>query len=181
MSNNGDETVLATIEPKDVEAVAQSIVPFNRDDDRAGYLGLRASGFKIREALKLLGVHKSTLSFWRKNEVFKDCEERLPEYRKSLAKEYANLEFLRNYRLVLEKDYRVLKKSLKMYDTDEEKKEMSPAENQYLLKLRSVYGPQQLEAIETVMKGYGDSGEFDFTKLVLERTSIKRIEVTQRG
>ena len=179
MSDNGDNSALATIEPSNVEAIAQSTIPYNRDDDRARYLGLRASGFKIREALKLLGVHKSTLSFWRKNEVFENCENRLPEYRKQLAKEYANLEFLRNYRLVLEKDYRVLKKSLKMYDTDEEKKELTRDEHQYLLKLRSVYGPQQLEAIETVMRGYGDSGEFDFTKLVLERTRVvERVEAS---
>ncbi len=167
------------IEPNDAEAIAQSFVPYNRDDDRARYLGLRASGFKIKEALKLVGVAKSTLSFWRNDAKFKECEDNLPHYRKQLAREYANLEFLRNYRLVLEKDYRILKKALGMYDEGEDKT-LSKQECDYLLKLRAAYGPQQLEAIQTIMKNYGDSGDFDFTKLVLER-SREKITMSRNG
>lgn len=176
MGNNGDSTsAIEVIKPNDTEAIVQSAVPYNRDDDRARYLGLRASGFKIREALKLVGIAKSTLSFWRKDPQFAAIEERLPEFRKQLAKEYANLEFLRNYRLVLEKDFRVLKKSLKMFE-DNEPRELSKDEQQYLLKLRSVYTPQQLEAIEAVMKAYGATEEFDFTRLVLEKTRVRRTD-----
>lgn len=162
------------------ENIAKSIVPWNRDDARARYLGLRSSGFAIREALRLIGKAGSTLSAWRKDEVFADLENRLPEFRKELALEYANLEFLRNYRLVLEKDYRVLKKSL-----DKDQEVLSMQDHQYLVKMRSHYTPQQLQIIEALIsaEGAGEAG-FDFTRAVIElsRTQEKiRIETRNRS
>jgi len=47
------------------ESIPKSLVQWNRDHDRARYLGLRSSGFTIREALGLIGKAKSTLSLWR--------------------------------------------------------------------------------------------------------------------
>lgn len=144
------------------EAIAQSIVPYNRDDARCRYLGLRASGFAIREALRLIGKAQSTLSAWRHDEEFLDLENRIPEFRKQLSLEYVSLEFARNYRLILEKDYRVIKESL------EKDKVLSPQDIQYLLKLRSHYTPQQLQIIEALVIGETIGGEFDFTRFVLE-------------
>lgn len=164
----------------DEEQIAKSIVPWNRDDARARYLGLRSSGFAIREALRLIGKAQSTLSAWRHDEVFADLENRIPEFRKELALEYANLEFLRNYRLVLEKDYRVLKKSL-----DKDLEVLPKQEHGYLVKMRSHYTPQQLQIIEALIsaEGAGEVG-FDFTRAVIElsRTQEKiRIETRNRN
>jgi len=158
------------------ESIAQSIVPYNRDDDRARYLGLRASGFAIREALKLLGKAKSTLSAWRHDEVFSDLESRIPELRKTLATEYVGLEFLRNFRLVLEKDYRVIKKSL--FNEDE----MTLQENQYLTRMRAYYTPQQLQVMEALIRGESDgSGEFNFTDLAIELSrTTERVKIETR-
>lgn len=149
------------------EKIAQSIVPYSRDDSRCRYLGLRASGFGIREALRLIGKAQSTLSLWRHDETFKNLETRVPELRKELALEYANLEFLRNYRLILEKDYRVIKGSL------DKKAELSTQDHQYLLKLRSHYTPQQLQIMETLFMIDKSGKGFNFTDFVLSMSRTK--------
>lgn len=149
------------------ESIAQSIVPYDRDDARCRYLGLRSSGFTIREALRLIGKAQSTLSAWRHDEVFADLETRIPELRRELALEYANLEFLRNYRLILEKDYRVIKSSL------DKNVVLTAQDHQYLLKLRSHYTPQQLQIIE-VLYAADKAGEgFNFTDFVLSMSRTK--------
>jgi len=167
---------VATKSPE--EKIAQSLVPYNRDDARARYLGLRSSGFGIREALRLIGKAQSTLSAWRHDEEFASLENRLPEFRKELALEYANLEFLRNYRLILEKDYRVIKASL------EKDVVLKTQDHQYLLKLRTHYTPQQLQIIEALIIGDGTGRGFDFTDFVLEASRTQervRIESRKRS
>jgi len=163
------------------EKIAQSIVPYNRDDDRARYLGLRSSGFTINEALKLIGRAKSTLSLWRHDEEFSNLEKRIPEFRRHLSLEYANLEFLRNYRLILEKDCRVIKASLYPdKDASGNAIPMPSADIAYLLKMRSNYTPQQLQIIEALIRAEGEGkGGFDFTNLIVtlfRKTEGVRIE-----
>lgn len=156
------------------ESIAQSLLPYNLDDDRARYLGLRSSGFTIREALKLVGKAHSTLSYWRQDSEFVSLETRLPELRQQLSLEYANIEFLRNYRLVLEKDYRVVKKSL----TDED---LTRQEHDYLLKMRTHYTPQQLSIIEALIGATDQEQGFDFTRAVLEVSRTETVKVTSRN
>lgn len=179
------ESTLPT-EPQE-ESIPRSLVPWNRDDARSRYLGLRSSGFTLREALGLIGKAKSTLSLWRQDPAFLDLENRLPELRKELALEYASLEFLRNYRLVLEKDYRILQESL-VKRTKEDKdgnKVLVPMEAQdhkYLLQMRSHYTPQQLQAIEQLFgRGSGGSGEMNFTDFVLSLSrTTEEVRITTR-
>jgi hypothetical protein len=173
-----DSTTLPTLNTPE-ESIPQTIVPWNRDDDRSRYLGLRASGFTIREALGLIGKAKSTLSLWRQNPTFLQLEERIPELRKTLALEYAGLEFLRNYRLVLEKDYRVLKGSLTRKTTldDDGNTSTVPQDSQdfqYLLKLRVHYTPQQLQSIEQLFgKGGEGAAVFNWSDYVLTMSRTK--------
>ncbi len=164
--------------PTDSEKIAQSIIPYNRDDSRARYLAARASGFTIREALRLIGNVHGTLTFWRKDQQFVDLENKLPELRKTLGIEFANLEFLRNYRLVLEKDYRVIKQSLyPQKDTEGKDMPLSDQDHNYLIKMRGHYTPQQLQIMETLVKGES-VGEFDFTSFILSaRKTEERITI----
>ena len=170
----------ATTTPSEVtpeEQIAKSIVPYNRDDARARYLGLRSSGLGLREALRYIGKAQSTLSAWRHDPVFKDLEDRIPEFRKELSLEYVNLEFVRNYRLILEKDYRVIKGSL------EKDTELSKQDHDYLLKLRTHYTPQQLQIMETLVLGDSPGGGWNFTDMVLEASRTQervRIETRNR-
>jgi len=160
------------------ESIAKSIVPYNRDDSRARYLGLRACGFSIREALKLIGNGKSALSMWRRDAQFLDLENRIPEFKKALSLEYAGLEFMRNLRLVFEKDYRVLTKSLRK-DGDAE---LTTQEQAYLLKMRAFYTPQQLQVMEALVSAESTDGAFNFTSFIIEASKVEqriKVEVTK--
>lgn len=170
------------------ESIPRAIVPWSRDDDRSRYLGLRSSGFTIREALGLIGKAKSTLSLWRKNEKFLELEDRLPELKRELGLEYAALEFLRNYRLVLEKDYRVLRGSLtKRSGQDKDGNKipvpMDTQDFKYLLQLRSHYTPQQLQAVEQLFGKDKNNGEAmgwtDFV-LTLRKTQTEEVKIETR-
>lgn len=164
------------------ESIAISLVPWDRDDERTRYLGLRSCGFAIREALKLINRSKSTLSFWRLQEEFSKLEAQLPEMRREHRQEYTNTEFFRNYCLVLEKDKKVLEKSI--YPTkngDGEETALSKQDHEYLLKLRSHYTPQQLQVMEALIEGDKQGKGFDWTQLFLTATRVQeRVEVEVR-
>ena len=156
------------------ESIPRALVPWSRDDDRSRYLGLRSSGFTIREALGLIGKAKSTLSAWRHDQKFLELEDSLPELRKTLGMEYAAMEFMRNYRLVLEKDYRIVKASLvpkktkKDGDGNVTELPMDAQDFKYLLQMRSHYTPQQLQAIEQLFGSASSGGkEVNWTDYVL--------------
>lgn len=176
------------------ESIPRAIVPWNLDDNRSRYLGLRASGFTTREALALIGDAKSTLSHWRKNPKFLELENNLPELRRTLALEYPALEFLRNFRLVLEKDRRVLlasmEKRTRKVEVDGETTEvpagMDAQDFQYLLRLRQHYTPQQLQAIEQLFGIQKDSGNplenwTDFFLIVSRSKEEVKIGTRQRS
>ncbi len=185
-----DSTELPELETPE-EGIPRAIVPWHRDDDRSRYLGLRASGFGIRDCLNIIGKAKSTLSLWRNDPKFKDLEENhLPGLRRTLGLEYVGLEFLRNFRLVLEKDCRVFRKSLTKnmkLDKDGNSYEapMDSQDFQYLLKARSLYTPQQLQAIEQLFGASDGDGSkeinwIDVAQRVWERgaeATIKQTEV----
>ena len=171
--------------PKEV-AIAGALIPWARDDEKARYLGYLACGFSVREALHMIQRSKPSLSAWRHDPTFKSLEDRIPEIRKELAKEYIELEFFRNFRMALEKDYRVLKKSLEpaqqaVYDaagnvTAVEDMPMSRQDHEYLMKLRSQYSPQQLQILEAIVSGT-DSG-FNFARWVAENQEIVQMSRT---
>ena len=171
------------------ESIARTVIPYNRDDDKARYLGLRACAFTTREAARLLQISMSTISTWRKDEEFKSLEARLPEFRQQLAEEYANLEFLRNYRLIMEKDFQIIQKSLGIdkangatTDKLEAPEMMSQQDFAYLTKIRQFYSPQQFQIMKSIASGKsGGEGteEFNFTQTVLELSKMTaRLEIS---
>ena len=168
-------------EPKEVSAAA-SLIPYRRDDDRAKYLGWLCSGFSDEEALFVLGLTRTWLETSRQDSKFVILEERIPELRKQLSQEYTEMDFYRNFRMVLEKDHRVLRTSLGMeLVEDEETGEMVPAQlssfdQQYLLKLRSAYTPQQLQLLEAVT---GSDGGFNFAQWVSKNADVIALSRTE--
>jgi len=160
-------------------AIAEAIIPWPKDDEKAMFLGYRASGLSVREALQMVNRGKSWLSWIRTDARFADLEGRIPEFRKTLAKEYIELEFYRNFRLALEKDYQVLKKSISK-EPDEDGKlhttVLSRQEHEYLIKLRSQYTPAQIQILEAVVTG--SNGGFDFAKFVSENPDIVQLSRT---
>lgn len=148
-------------------SIAASIVPWPRDDERTKYFGCLCSGFSVREALVWIERSKSWLSERRHDPKFVELEGRIPEFRNELAREYLGLEFFRNFRFVLEKDYRVLRRSLGL-ERDEDGKivGMTTQDQGYLTRMRTQYNPQQLQILESIVSGGG--GGWSFTKWVSE-------------
>lgn len=148
--------------PKQV-SIATSLIPWRKDDNRAKYLGYLACGFNVEEAVYMLGLNIEWLKEQRQDDDFCTFELKVPEIRKELCKEYIELDFFRNFRMVLEKDYRILKEALDFNGTGL----MHSQDHQYLLKMRSAYTPQQLQILEQVMRGVGEEG-FNFAKWIAE-------------
>jgi hypothetical protein len=166
-------------------AIASSVIPWPYDDNKGMYLGYRACGFSVREALRAIGIGKSSLSNWRAEDAeFVRLEQDLPNIRKQLAKDYVELEFLRNFRLVLEKDFRVVQKSLGNILEDGEPADMSKYDQEYLLKMRGQYTVDQMKALEAIV---GQQSGFSFTELMqdidvvgLQRTQTETVMVRQK-
>jgi hypothetical protein len=142
-------------------SIASSVIPYDRDDEKALYFGYRSCGFSLKEALSLIDRSKTWLSLARRDPQFVQLEGRIPEFREQLSKEYVEIEFFRNFRLALEKDYRVLMRSLGLERNSDNKVVAMTSEDQaYLLKMRSQYNPQQLGMLETIVKGGGEGYNF---------------------
>jgi hypothetical protein len=172
-------------------AIASTVIPWPYDDNKGLYLGYRACGFSVREALRAIGIGKPAISNWRAEDPrFVELENDLPNIRKQLAKDYVELEFLRNFRLVLEKDKRIIEKALGyIMVRNEETGRMEPAElekydQEYLLKMRGQYTVDQMKALEAIV---GQSSSLNFTELLqgidvigLQRTQTDTVVVRQK-
>jgi len=156
---------LPTIAADDTNAIVESLLQERGDSRKARYLGYRASGFTIREALAMVGCKQRTAEHWRREDsAFAAQEAQLPELRKKLGFEFANMEFLRNYRLILQKDFDIIGKSMEKNYT------MTKHEAAYLLKARGSYSPQQLDIIKNFLSGQPTNlGTLNLTQFVLER------------
>ena len=159
-------------DPKEV-SVATTLIPWSKDDNRARYMGYLACGFNPEEALYMLGLKVEWLEEQRQDESFNIFELKVPEIRKELSKEYIELDFFRNFRMVMEKDYRVLKHALDMGGG------LTNQEHQYLIKMRSAYTPQQLQILEQVMKGVGAEG-FNFARWVKDNQNVIEFSRTDK-
>lgn len=166
----------------DTERIVQSMIPYLQGSDavaeaKAIYLSFRASGFTVREAAGL--AHRTTkqVANWREaDEEFRQLDsEKLPILRASVGREVVSLEFLRNYRLILMRDYQVLKKCIQHPDT------MTSQENQYLLKARAHYTPQQLAILEQLFAPLGapteDGMPKTFTEFVMTLSRTQKLEI----
>ena len=144
----------------DTENISQSIIPYYDDTKKAKYLSFRVAGFTVTEARDLSKCSWRSVKRWREeDDQFAHFDtDGLIDLRKQLSNEYLNLEFTRNFHLVLQKDFGVLYK-------DAMEIPLSDREHQYLLKLRNHYTPQQLAFIKQLLGVVPPGGEFDFTKL----------------
>lgn len=131
---------------------------------KAEYLSYRVCNCTIRESTKLAKVTERMVRYWRANDqqfAYIDGEG-LTNYRQKFANNLIDMEFTKNFRLILQKDFAILYKSLIHGDES-----LSDKEHQYLLKIRSHYSPQNLAAIKQLLAGGTIQEPFDFTKTVL--------------
>jgi len=157
------------------EDIAESIVPyFPEDGKKSKYLAYRVCGFNMREAMYHANVTFTSVKRWRnEDEEFSKLDTSgLNELKEKLGAKYLNLEFTRNFHLVMQKDLKVLTKSIKFPDS------LTMQENQYLLKLRAFYTPQQYAVIQQLV-GEATGEGFDFTKLIFEvRREREEVRIT---
>jgi len=153
-------------------SIASSVVPYDRDDERALYFGYRASGLSVRETLHMIQRSKTWLSLQRRDPEFVDLENRIPEFRRELSKEYVEIEFFRNFRLILEKDHQIIQKSLNLKSGES----LSRQDQEYLIKLRSQYSPTQIQILEAIVEG--GKGGFNFAQFVAEHPDIIQMSRT---
>ena len=139
-------------------------------DKKAAYLSYRISNFSSRESEKLANVSRKQVMRWRESDPqFRHLEgEGLPGLRDSMSNKLLDMQFTRNFRLVMEKDFRVMYK-------DATGEPMTASELRYMEKIRQHYTPQSLAAVRQILNGGTIEQPFDFTKLVME---IKREQIT---
>lgn len=158
------------------EQVAEAMLPYFPEDSRKSkYLSYRVCGFGVKEAAQLVGVTQTAVRNWRNQDSdFAALDlSGLSQLKKGLSAEFLNLEFTRNFHLVMQKDLNILLKSVTNPDSLTEK------ENQYLLKLRQFYTPQQYAMIQQLI-GEAKSDNFDFTNLIFS-IRREREELTVQG
>lgn len=138
---------------------------------KADYLGYRASGFPIRQACYLADINHSTLTRWRANDSeFADIEtNRIQELQGSVGSDIVRLEFLRNMRLGLRTDFKVL------YTAVHDLEGLTDRQFKYLQRIRALYSPQDLLAISRALSPESETPT-DFAELVLSITKT-RLEV----
>lgn len=143
--------------------IAESVLPYMMGDSRKTlYLSYRVCGFTVREAAKLADCTQRSVMRWRAADPnFKAIDShRLPEVRKKFGADFTQMEFLRNFRLLLKKDFDVIMKLVKGQI-------LSKLEETYLSQMRKLYSPQQLEVLHRVLSGGGAPQSFSFTQLVI--------------
>ena len=164
MNNNDLETTEQTgVSP--TEGMVQSFIPsFIEGVKKATYLGYLIAGFSRIEAKRLTGIHDKTLTRWTQGDPdFVAFLEKIPSVRKDLSNQLIDLEYTRNFKLVLAKDFRVLYK-------DAIKEPLTDQEQSYLNTIRKFYTPQHLGMLRQLLAGNVAVKEdaLDWTKTVLE-------------
>lgn len=158
-------------------SIGSSILPYKMEDAKSMYFGYLVRGFSVREALNLVNRSKAWLSECRNDPKFIEAEAHLDEMRDTLSAEYTKIEFFRNFALVAEKDYRVLRRSLEMeLDNDFQPVPMTPADQSYLLKMRTFYTPQQMAIVQAIVKS--DKNNLNFAQWVSQNQDILQVSRT---
>ena len=156
----------------ETENMALAFVPtFSDDNKKATYLSYLIANFAHREACKLTPVTEKQVRRWKEADpnFIVICGTKLPELRKQFASQFIDMQFTRNFHLILQKDFRVLYKDAigEVPLTDNEVK--------YLEKIRQHYTPQSLAMVKQLLGGGTVDQPFDFTRLTME---IKREQIT---
>jgi len=156
--------------------LAESFLPRYEDGKKATYMAYKVANFSTREACELTPVSERMVRKWRaESPEFRYLDgEGLTEVRKRFANEYLDMQFGRNFHLILQKDFRLLYKALTLGDDA-----LTDREHAYLIKVRSHYTPQALAMIKQILGGGSVEQPFDFTKLTLSiRREREQMDVT---
>jgi hypothetical protein len=116
--------------------------------DKATYLSYRAMGLGTVDTLAIMDLDEEVLEIWRSGDpYFIDFErDNLVKLQASLGPELIRLGFMRNMALFVSQDAKIIKQA-----TVGGLESLNKLEYQYLMKVRSSYGPSDLVAMNRAM------------------------------
>lgn len=155
----------------ETENIAQAFVPtFSDDNKKATYLSYLIANFAHREACKLTPVSEKQVRRWKDADpnFVHICTDGLSALRKEFASTFIDMQFTRNFHLVLQKDFNVL------YKDAIGEVPLTKEETDYLVKIRQHYTPQSLAMVKQLLGGGTVDQPFDFTRLTM---TIKREQI----
>lgn len=170
------ENKVLPVKANDPQQVAEQTLPYFDDGKKSEYLSYRLCDFSEMQSIQLSKIHHKTVMRWREADpLFKSLDMNidgaLVKARKELSINYLDIQYTRNFRLVMQKDFEVLFKSVTVPLT------MTEMDKEYLMKIRAMYTPQQLAQIKMMLSGGDNKEPFDFTRLTL--TIRREREVTE--
>ena len=160
----------------ETEEMASSLLPILQGDvgdgKKASYLSKRVCNFSMRESCQLANVTEKSVRRWREADPHFNYLDTtgINDIRKKFATELIDMQFTRNFHLVLEKDFKVLYKDA----VDDPKNPLTQEETEYILKIRQHYTPQSLAMVKQLLGGGTVDQPFDFTRLTM---TIKREQI----
>lgn len=156
------------VEESPTQSLVEALVPYFPDDsNKSRYLSYRACGFTVTESIGYAGITLRTLRRWRAADAeFRRLDTKdIATLRNAVGDSFLEMEYRRNYRLVLQSDFDIISKHLKSKENGGDP--LTDKEHQYLLKVRSHYTPQQMEILSKLTSGDEDRESFDWTEMVL--------------
>lgn len=141
---------------QEAAAVMSRIPLLAGDSKKMTYLGYRSTGFGVNEAVILAGISRSTVQHWRRvDPAFKEIEtNRLIELQAKIGPEVVRLEFMRNYRMIMQKDYQVIGEVMSMGLDGVSDKVLD-----YYNNIRKHYTPHEMLNLQKAL--YGDNSKQD--------------------
>ncbi|KKM73180.1 hypothetical protein LCGC14_1413070 [marine sediment metagenome] len=142
------ESGKADIEPDDYEEMLKARIPLSNNPRKASYLSYRAAGFSVRESGALAEVQFGTIKKWRRDDAeFRDWEsgEKLAWLQSNVAHDLTQMEFMRNFRLCLRLDKKVLLKASLSLSL------LTDREMEVLKVIRKHYTPQDIIAVQRAL------------------------------
>lgn len=127
----------------DLDLILAQIPSLFGTSEKATYLGFRAVGMNVKQALELLGYDNTQLEVWKEEtpELVEFEYKYLGELQSKVSADIIRLGFLRNMTMFLLRDQLVIRKSV----IDMEG--MTPREFQYLRAVRRFYSTSDLLAL----------------------------------
>lgn len=142
------ESGKADVEPDDYEEMLKARIPLSNNPRKASYLSYRAAGFSVRESCALVPVNFGTVKAWRRDdEEFRQWEsgEKLAWLQSNVAHDLQQMEFMRNFRLCLRLDKKVLFKAALSLSL------LTDREMEVLKVIRKHYTPQDIIAVQRAL------------------------------
>jgi hypothetical protein len=143
------ESGKADVDPDDYEEMLKARIPLSNNPRKASYLSYRAAGFSVRESGALAEVQFGTIKKWRREDPeFRDWEsgEKLAWLQSNVAHDLTQMEFMRNFRLCLRLDKKVLYKAALSLSL------LTERELEVLKVIRKHYTPQDIMAVQRALQ-----------------------------